>query len=108
MDADITTKTITIPVTRPYVAIVAPFPNTTVSGASATFRAVPYFFNTALADALLYSWTVNDNSPQANEDPDELSLSVESADTLDVSATVRNPRVSGEQAQNALDVTFAP
>jgi len=110
LDDELPSKTITIPVTQPYAAIVVPFPNRTVRGVTATLRAIPYFFNTASADSFLYSWTVNGESPEANENPDTLALSWTSdrSGSAEVSSIIRNPRVQDEAAQSVTDLTFVP
>lgn len=104
---DLTVKTISIPVARPYAAIIAPFPETTVQGARATLHTVPYFFNIDAANDLLYSWTVGGEAPQANENPDELILSVTRSGIVETAAIIRNPRVPQEAAENVANIMFS-
>jgi hypothetical protein len=103
-----TVKTITIPIVEPQAVIVAPYPNATVpANTTASFRATPFYFNTATARNLLYSWVVNDQAADATENPDQLDLSVGGSGTASISATIQNPLVNGERAQGSMDVRVA-
>jgi len=67
-----------IPVVRPRVNILPPFPENVIGRGTHEFSVVPFFFNVKSLDELLFAWTVNSQTPSALgvDEPSKLSVPV--------------------------------
>jgi|GEM_PF-2136547 len=86
-----------VPFEDPQVVIEAPGGAVLRSGEN-VFVATPYSFNVASANDLRYTWTVDGEFPELNENPRELRIDVQGipADAVDLGISVENTRNSGE------------
>lgn len=98
-----TNATLTIPIGGPSVVITGPRDLTLREGIL-LFRAVPYGFNVARPNDLVFTWTVNGVAPDATENPEELSLNLKGTPTepVVIEVTVRNTVREGEAASSRI------
>jgi hypothetical protein len=89
------THSIQIPLVSPVSVIYAPYPNNTFSTNPITLNALPYFFNTASAADLSYSWSVNGQTGTNTESPQEAQITLPqgtpSGTSVAVSLSITNP-----------------
>lgn len=71
-------KSAEIPVVRPRVNILPPFPGNMIGRGAHEFSVVPFFFNIKSLDELLFAWTVNSQTPNAEgvDEPSKLSVPI--------------------------------
>lgn len=88
------TKTVTIPVVKPEVAIVSKVGGV-FSGASVEVGSLSYFFNISKPTDLSYLWNVNGDAAKASEDPTRLVVNLPpetpSGFGLDIELVAKNP-----------------
>jgi len=103
-------RAVQIPVVAPEVVIESPYPGGMVNGTSASLKAVPYFFSVLNPSALNFTWSVNGQTAESKENPDELVATINpdarSGSTINVGLTVQNPKNSSEAANQNLVLTF--
>jgi hypothetical protein len=88
-------KTIAVPVATPEVVLVSPYADGTIPAGTASFTALPYFFNVARIGELVFSWVVN-GTPAGGSvaAPNLLSLDVsgaEAGNAVLLAVTAENP-----------------
>lgn len=71
-------KTIEIPVVPPEAVIESPFPGGKFSSTSIGFKGWPFFFNVERSSRLNFSWSVNGQSSQNLENPESLTVTLNS------------------------------
>lgn len=105
-------KEIEIPVVRPEAVIESPYPENTLPGLSANFRAIPYFFNMENESLLGYSWRVNGKEPEKEGEPNLLVVNINpdarQGSTVMVSLTIENAANRNEAAVKTINLTFNP
>lgn len=69
-------KTIEIPVVKPEIVIEAPYAGGAISSSEVTVRAQAYFFNIASVLPLVFSWRINGNPPDVQENPETLTVRI--------------------------------
>ena len=67
---------IQIPMVKPVAVIYAPFPGGQFSQNPITVKAYPYFFNTAAASDLAFTWTVNGQVGANAENPEQAQITL--------------------------------
>ncbi|MEK7187783.1 MAG: hypothetical protein AAB691_02980 [Patescibacteria group bacterium] len=103
-------KTVSIRVVPPKVAIVAPFPNLQIPLKDFSVRAVPYFFSVFTENKLQYKWIVNDEPFINASDPQTVSVSGRELSASDVRsftfrATAENPGVYVNKGEGIKTIT---
>lgn len=101
--------TISIPLGDPEVVLVS-HNNRVLRSGDNIIEAYPYGFNTTDSSNLLYTWSVNGESPDATEDPRSLTVSVDGTPTQAASVTlnVTHPNKPNEQASAQMRLTPLP
>ncbi len=103
-------KVVQIPVVTPEVVIESPYPDGTVGGSSISLKGAPYFFNVLNPLALSFSWSVNGQTAESKENPDELIASINpdarTGSTLNIGLGAQNPKNNSEAADKNLVLTF--
>jgi P pilus assembly chaperone PapD len=89
---------IQIPFVDPVAVIDAPYPNSEFSTNPVALTAIPFFFNTASASNLTYTWSVNGQTGSNTENPQEAEVTLpqgtQSGTSLDISLSIKNPNDS--------------
>ncbi len=89
-------KTAEIPTIPPEVVVEAPFPDRQTNARQIQLHATPYFFNVKNSTDLIYNWTINDQTAQANENPQDLFINMGATAQypvqLEVTARAQDPR----------------
>jgi hypothetical protein len=99
-----TLKTISVPLTDPK-SVVRPIANTRLVEGENVFVAVPYSFNVTRPADLVYRWSIDGQPPFANENPQQLVLTVEGPpDAVLVSLSITHPQNNEESARRSVRV----
>jgi hypothetical protein len=105
-------KTITIPVGAPEAVIVASSIDGKISKRSTEMRAVPFFFNVVNPKNLNFSWRVNNQSPEGEENPDTLNVNIPKETPqdfkLNVELIIANPERITEVASEIVSFIVVP
>lgn len=97
---------IAVPLTDP-LAVIEPRSGTGLHAGQNLFTAAAYSFNVTNPNDLLYNWSIDDDVPQAAEDPRSLTIGFDGLPTgpLDLGLSVSHPQNEGEAAQAYLRVS---
>ncbi len=99
-----TLKSISVPLTKPK-AVIRPISSPRLSEGENTFVAVPYAFNVIRATDLIYRWSVDNQPPSANENPQQLVLTVEGPpEAVLLSLSITHPQNKEESVRGSVRV----